>query len=150
MGSLIYVFSAIFLGAAVSLQPPVNAVMARELGSPLLASTISMTISLFFVSIFWLVWNKDSVDLSQIRFLPWWVVIGGVVGVVFVVGSLVVAPVIGVALFFVCLVTGQLVGSTLIDQFGMFGLPEKPLNMMKIFGLIFVLIGAFLVQKSRF
>lgn len=81
--------------------------------------------------------------------LPWWVIFGGIVGVVVVAGSLVVAPVLGMALFFVCVIAGQLIGSTLIDQFGVFGLTVKPLNMMKIIGISLVLIGAALVQSSH-
>ncbi len=62
---------------------------------------------------------------------------------------MVVAPVLGVALFFVCVVAGQLIGSTLIDQFGVFGLTVKPLNTMKFVGIGLVLLGAALVQNSH-
>ena len=86
--------------------------------------------------------------MAQIRALPWWVVIGGMVGVVFVVGGVMVAPVLGVALFFVCVVAGQLLGSTLADQFGAFGMQVKPVNMMKLLGLALVIAGAALVENS--
>jgi transporter family-2 protein len=58
------------------------------------------------------------------------------------------APILGVALFFVCVVAGQLLGSTLADHFGVFGLQVKPVNMMKLLGLGLVLAGAVLVQNS--
>jgi len=66
-----------------------------------------------------------------------------------VAGSIVTAPVLGVALFFVCMVTGQLIGSTIIDQIGAFGLEVKPVNTMKIVGLVLVIVGAGLVQNSN-
>ena len=62
---------------------------------------------------------------------------------------MIVGPVLGVALFFVCVVAGQLIGAALLDQFGIFGLPEKPLNIMKLLGIGLVLIGAVLVQNSN-
>ena len=96
----------------------------------------------------WLTLGKGVGDLTQIKALPWWVTIGGIVGVVFVAGGVVIAPVLGVALFFVCVVAGQLLGSTLADQFGAFGMQVKPINMMKLLGLGLVLIGAILVQNS--
>lgn len=136
------------MGLAVSVQPPINAVMARGLDSPLLAVSISLSISLVIATIMWLSWGKGIGDISQVKVLPWWVIIGGVVGVMFVAGSVVVAPALGVALFFVCVVAGQLIGSTIIDQFGMFGLIVKPLNMMKLVGIGLVLLGAALVQNS--
>ncbi len=149
MSNVIYIVAAVVMGTVISVQPPINATMARGLGSPLLAASISIFISLVVVTILWLSWGKGTGDISQVRMLPWWVIIGGIVGVVFVAGSVVVAPVLGVALFFVCVVAGQLIGSTLIDQFGVFGLTVKPLNMMKFVGIGLVLLGAALVQNSH-
>lgn len=149
MNNIIYITAAFLIGSAISFQPPINATMARGLGSPLLAASISILISLVFVTILWLSFGKGTGEISQVKILPWWVIIGGIVGVIFVAGSVVVAPVLGVALFFVCVVAGQLIGSTLLDQFGVFGLTVKPLNMMKVVGISLVLIGAVLVQNSH-
>ena len=148
MNNVIYIAAAVAIGAAISLQPPINATMARGLGSPLLTASISVSISLVFVVVLWLSWGKGAGEISQIKALPWWVIMGGVLGVIFVAGSIVVAPVLGVALFFVCVVAGQLLGSTIIDQIGAFGLTVKPINTMKLVGLGLVLIGAALVQNS--
>lgn len=148
MGNVFYMGAAIAIGACLSVQPPVNAVMARTLGSPLLAACISIAISLIFIVLVWLTWGKGAGDLTQVRTLPWWILIGGVVGAVFVAGGVMFAPILGVALFFVCVVAGQLLGSTLADHFGVFGLQVKPVNMMKLLGLGLVLAGAVLVQNS--
>lgn len=148
MGNIFYIAAAIAMGACLSVQPPINAVMARTLGSPLFAASISIAISLIFVVLVWLTWGKAAGDLTQVKALPWWIIIGGVVGAVFVAGGVMLAPVLGVALFFVCVVAGQLLGSTLADQFGAFGLQVKPLNSMKLLGLGLVLAGAVLVENS--
>jgi len=144
-----YILAAIFMGLALSLQPAINATMARNLGSPLLAASISIFISLVIVATLWLSWGKAAGEFSQFKLLPWWVVVGGVVGAIFVAGSIVTAPVLGVALFFVCMLTGQLIGSTIIDHLGAFGLNVKPINTMKILGLVLVIVGAGLVQNSN-
>lgn len=146
--SLAHILAAIAIGACLSLQPPINAVMARALGSPLLASVVSIAISLAVVVPVWLTIGQGAGDLAQLRALPWWVLLGGVIGVVFVAGSVVVAPVLGIALFFVCVVAGQLVGATLVDSTGAFGVATKPINTMKLFGILLVLVGAALVQRS--
>jgi transporter family-2 protein len=148
VGNVFYMGAAIAIGACLSVQPPVNAVMVRTLGSPLLAACISIAISLIFIVLVWLTWGKGAGDLTQVRTLPWWILIGGVVGAVFVAGGVMFAPILGVALFFVCVVAGQLLGSTLADHFGVFGLQVKPVNMMKLLGLGLVLAGAVLVQNS--
>ena len=97
----------------------------------------------------WLTWGKGAGDLTQVKMLPWWVVIGGIIGVAVVVGRIVVALVLGIVLFFICVVAGQLLGSTLIDQFGAFGMQVKPFNVKKMLGISLVLVGAILVQNSN-
>ncbi len=149
MSNVLYIAVAVCLGAAISVQPAINSTMARGLGSPLLAAVISLFISLVIAVILWLSWGKGTAEIAHFRMLPWWVIIGGMVGVVFVVGSIVAAPVLGVALFFICVVAGQLIGSTLIDQVGAFGLAVKPINMMKLVGIGLVVVGAALVQGSH-
>jgi transporter family-2 protein len=121
--------------------------MARIVGSPILAACISIAISLVTVILVWLVsGGTGSGDVSQVRALPWWVLLGGVIGVVFVAGSVIVAPVLGVALFFVCVVAGQLLCATLADHFGAFGMAVQPVTGMKVLGLGLVLAGAALVR----
>lgn len=149
MSNFPYILAALLMGVLLSLQPAVNATMARILGNALMAASISISISLVVVVVLWLIWFSDVGELSQIHNLPWWVLVGGIVGAVFVAGSIVTAPVLGVALFFVCMVAGQLIGSTIIDHVGAFGLEVKPINFIKILGLIFVILGASLVQYSN-
>ena len=149
MVNLGYIITALAIGILVSLQPSINAVMARELSSSLLASTVSIGISFCLVFFAWQILGKGGGELSQVRQLPWWIVIGGVAGMVFVVGGVMVAPALGFAPFFVCIIAGQLVGSTVIDQFGAFGLPVKPASGIKLAGLLLVLAGAALVQYGN-
>ena len=149
MSNITYITTAVVLGVAISVQPPINSTMARGLGSPLLAAVISLFISFVIAVILWVLWGKGTGDISDVRMLPWWVVIGGIVGVIFVIGSIIAAPVLGVALFFVCVVAGQLLGSTVIDQFGAFGLAVKPITAMKLVGISLVALGAALVHGSN-
>jgi transporter family-2 protein len=149
MSGLVHLAAAVAIGVCLALQPPINAVMARTLTSPLLAAVVSIAISLAVVVPVWLVVGQGDGDLGQVRALPWWVLLGGTFGVVFVAGSVIAAPVLGIALFFVCVVAGQLLGATVVDHLGAFGLPVKPLTPMKIVGLGLVLLGAALVQRGR-
>ncbi len=149
MNNFIYIAAALVIGMFVSLQPPINSYVAKSLGSPLLAALISITTTLIVISTLWILLAKGSGEISQIKSLPWWGFLGGIVGVIFVAGSIYVAPNTGIALFFVCAVAGQLFGASVIDQLGAFGLPVKPMNTIKLLGLLLVLAGAILVQSSN-
>ena len=138
MGNTAHILGALIMGILVSLQPPINAAMARTLGSSVLAGLVSIAISLVLVLFIWLAWGRGEGDLTQVSALPWWVYIGGIVGAIFVVGSIVSAPVLGVALFFVCVVTGQLLFAAVVDHMGAFGVDVKPINLTKLAGLALV------------
>ena len=80
--------------------------------------------------------------------MPWWIFLAGFIGALFVAGGVVIAPVIGAQLFFVTMIGGQLLGATLADHFGLFGLAVRPLSLERALGLALVLSGALLVQRG--
>ncbi|MEM8659734.1 MAG: DMT family transporter [Pseudomonadota bacterium] len=146
MLQIAYLVIAVSVGILLSLQPAVNAVMAKGLGSALLASVFSITISFLLICITWQLIGKSQLELAKITQLPWWVVIGGVAGVCIVLAGIMIAPQLGLALFFVCMIAGQLFGSTLVDHYGAFDAAVRPINTMKVAGLLLVLAGAALVE----
>lgn len=81
--------------------------------------------------------------------LPWWVVLGGLIGVLVVTGGASIAPVTGVAVFFVRLVAGRLIGALAIDHFGGFGVPVCETSLVKLVGVLLTLAGAALVSFAR-
>jgi len=146
MSTLYGMLIAALCGMCLALQAPVNASMSRILGSPVLAATISIGISFVLMAVVWIAWDRGG-SFAQIKALPWWACLGAVFGAIFVVGSIMVVPVTGIALLFVCVVAGQLVGSSIADHFGAFGLPVEEISLTKALGLFMVLGGAYLVQR---
>ena len=63
-------------------------------------------------------------------------------------GSVVIAPITGAVVFFVCVVAGQLIGATLADHFGMFGLTFRQVSVTRLIGLALVLAGVVLAQSG--
>ena len=123
----VYIIVALIVGVLISFQPPINASMARILESPLLAATVSLFISCILMFMLWLL-NDSGKDLGQFGVLPWWIIVGGVAGALFVTSSIIIAPFLGMAAFIVCIIAGQLIGSIFIDQFGLFGMEIKEIN----------------------
>lgn len=143
-----YLLTAFVIGMVVSLQPPINAQVAAILGSPLLAATCSITISLVMIVIVRLALDRASIDLSRVAALPWWALVGGAVGAVFVIGALIVAPKVGIAAFFVCVVLGQMIGAAAIDHFGAFGATVSAITRPKAIGILLVAAGAAVAQMD--
>ena len=142
--NLQFALYAVLIGMVISTQPAINQAGVRVLGVPVASAMLSISITLFLMTAMLLI-SGAKVDPVAFTRLPWWIVFGGVAGFVFVMGGVLVAPITGAALFFVCLVAGQVVGAALIDQFGAFGMTVRPVNLMRLAGMGLVLCGVLLV-----
>ncbi len=145
----LYVFIALALGAIISMQPAINAQMAVRLGGPLAAATCSIVISLLMIVVAWMALGRIPMGWSKLLSLPWWVLIGGAAGALFVLGGIMAAPRLGVAAFFTCVVLGQVLGAAILDQSGAFGLEAQPIGWTRVLGILLVAAGAALTQAQR-
>jgi len=139
--------AAVLLGMAFSQQPVINSAVSKAVGSPVAAAAISVFVTLCCLLAL-VPFTGGSLRPSVISTLPWWSLLGGVIGVGIVAGGAAIAPVTGAALFFVCMVAGQLLGASIADHIGAFGLPEKSLSVTRFIGLALVMTGAVLVYRG--
>ncbi len=147
MGLWVPVTASILLGLVFSQQPAINAAISRAVGSPISAAAISVFIT-FVLLVIMVPFTGGSMRPATLIALPWWSVLGGVIGVAIVAGGAALAPMTGAALFFVCLVAGQLLGASVADHFGAFGLPERSISTTRVVGLTLVMLGALLVSRG--
>lgn len=136
---------AALIGAAFAAQPSINATAAQVFGSAIPAAVLSIAITLAASSAL-MVFTKTVPTGAMMTALPWWVVFGGLIGLAVVAGGAAIVPITGVALFFVCFVTGQLAGSLLLDHFGAFGLAQCEVTPLRLLGLLCTLAGVLLVK----
>jgi bacterial/archaeal transporter family-2 protein len=92
--------------------------------------------------------GRGDLSWTALASVPWWVYLAGFIGTLFVVSGVVIAPITGALLFFVCVVAGQLLGAMLADHFGLFGLQVWPATLQRLLGLALVLDGAVLAQRG--
>ena len=140
-------WSAILVGAIVSTQPALNALLARSVGSSYGAAAISIAVAFGSILIAATVAGMGQITPQTLGAVPWWVYLAGVAGTVFVAGGVIITPVTGALVFFVCVIAGQLIGSTLADHFGAFGLEVREISIMRILGIGLVLVGAIIVSR---
>ena len=148
MAILNYLAAALAVGVLVSFQPLMNAILARAIGSPYGAAAISLVVAGLGGAALATVAGRGEISRSTLAAVPWWVFLAGLIGVVFVAGGVVLAPVLGAQLFFVTVIGGQLIGATLADHFGLFGLAVRPLSLERALGLALVVGGALLVRRG--
>ena len=141
----LYLLAAVLIGAAFACQPAINAVAAKALGSPLPATVVSVAIT-FLASAVIMVATGTTPSVQAMTSLPWWIILGGLIGVLVVGGGVAIVPVTGVALFFVCMIAGQLMGSVLLDHIGAFGMAVREVTAPRLIGIVLALAGVLLVR----
>ncbi|MBA6222950.1 DMT family transporter [Colwellia sp. MB02u-18] len=74
--------------------------------------------------------------------------IGGVLGPIYVIVLTVVTPVIGVAMTMIGILAGQVFKSLIIDHFGLFGTTERKIDLKRIIALAFIVLALFFMTKG--
>lgn len=132
--------SAVFgAGLLVGFQHPLNGLLsesAGELGAGLCNFVVGTAFLLFLVLV-----TGRGPKLAGVRRTPAWQFLGGLIGVITVVAALSAVSVVGAAGLTAALVTGQLLGSILIDRAGAFGLPVRLLTARRMVGTMLLLVG---------
>lgn len=134
-------------GAALTTQFAVNAQLRTIVGGPVLAAAISFFIGTITLVVVALAVDRHVPEVSTVTSSPWWVWIGGLLGAAFVLASIILTPRLGAATTVGLFLTGQILGSIIIDHFGLLRLPVHEATLPRILGAVLIVIGVFLVQK---
>src|SRR5215218_8505895 len=142
----LYLLFAVAAGAMLPVQFGINAQLAHWLGSPVRAAFVSFlvgTIALLIVSAFV---RKPLPSLARLGDVPWWVWIGGLLGALYVTGSIVAAPKLGAVTLAAAIIFGQALASVLVDEFGWVGFKEHHVSPGRLAGVVLVGVGVVLVR----
>ncbi len=132
-------------GALIAAQGPIYVRMASTIGGPLPAALLAFTIGALALGLFMLGTRTPLPRTADIAQVPPWVWLGGLIGVLVVLLSIVAVPRLGVASYLVAVIAGQLTASYAYDRFGAFGIAPRDFSPVNVVGLLMVLAGAALV-----
>ncbi|THV19828.1 DMT family transporter [Peteryoungia ipomoeae] len=144
--ALFLIFAAVISGAVVPFQAGANAALGRTLGHPLWGTLVSLCVSFACIVPVMVLAKVQAPTPSYLAQAPRWIWIGGVVGVVYITGALMLAPKLGAAGFIMAAIAGQMLASIVIDQWGLVGLPQKPVSWSRLAGLGLIILGLLVMQ----
>ena len=134
-------------GALQTCGAAMNGQLGKSLVNPWLASAVSFAlITFFFVGAF-LIMPHPLPTVKDIAGLPWWAVIGGLVGAVQVYAGLKFVNKVGAGPFMGFTVTAALVTSLVIDHYGWFRMDHHPINVWRALGGVLLVSGVTLIAK---
>jgi transporter family-2 protein len=143
----LYSLLALTIGLIVPLQAAINNQLKAVIGdSTLLAALISFLVGTLALLCIAIVTGQKLSALAHLPKAEPWMLIGGLLGAVFVFGTTLIAPKLGAATMLSLIITGQIVASMLFDRFGWLAMPIKEISWPRLLGAALVIIGVLLVN----
>jgi bacterial/archaeal transporter family-2 protein len=138
---------ALAAGVLLPVQAGVNAQLRSVVGSPLTAALVSFLVGTAGLGTAAVILRAPTALRAAWAVSPWWLWIGGLIGALYVVATIVLAPRLGAATLAAAVVAGQMIASLLLDQYGLLGFPTHPMNGLRVLGAALVIVGVILVQR---
>jgi bacterial/archaeal transporter family-2 protein len=142
---------AVLLGAGagclVGMQAPINSRLGKTVGS-VQAASVSFAVGTLVLLLALTVVNGGFASLAQIGRAPWWALLGGLCGAVFVTIAIVTVRTLGASGLTAAAITGQLIVSVAIDRFGLLGIAKQPVGASRLAGLVLLAVGVVLVVRK--
>ena len=134
-------------GAFIAVQAPINAQLARALGSPVAAAAFSfLSGAVVLAAVAFLVTRVQGIARDWRAPAPWLFVTGGMLGGAYVTIATILTPKIGAAAMMAFLVAGQLGAGMLLDRIGFMGMAVREISLGRIAGAVLLMAGALLVR----
>jgi transporter family-2 protein len=133
-------------GCLVGMQAPINSRLGRALGD-VQAATFSFLIGTAALVLVTAFVRGGLGNLGHVGRAPWWALVGGLLGAVFVTVALVTVRTLGASGLTAAVIAGQLMISVVIDRFGLLGVAKQHIGTSRVLGLVLLVAGVVLVVR---
>ena len=139
---------ALLIGIAMTIQTAINSQLSERLYSPLQAGLLSFLMGTIVLACLVYFQSAPKPSLNLLMQLPWYLWIGGCLGVYAISMSIYTAPKLSFLTFSGIVIFGQIVMSMLLDQWGWLGAEKVTVNWQRLIGAVLILIGViFTLQR---
>jgi len=146
-GSAVATVLAVAAGLAGSIQVALMSRLGERIG--VLEALAFSTVLTAGAAVVILVLAHQSLDgFTRAVHQPWWMLLGGLMGLLIVFTVTYAGPRIGVAATVGILIAGQLAMGAAIDRWGLFGSEQIALSWPRLLGIALLAVGAALSLKK--
>jgi transporter family-2 protein len=132
-------------GSLIALQAPVNGRLGDAIGG-LPAAALSFGIG-FVALLALLVVAGKAAALGGLGGVPWWALLGGLLGGAYVYVALSTVGTLGAGGVTAATIAGQLSLAVVVDHFGLVGVDRHPITPARAAGLVLLAAGVALVVR---
>jgi bacterial/archaeal transporter family-2 protein len=142
-------FTLLAIGAGVSfvIQQAVNADLRATVGSAAWAGFVSYFGGTLCMLVLAVALRATVPSGAAMVRSHWWAWSGGVFGASYIAVSILLVPRLGATTFVALLVAGQMMASLAFDNFGWFGLVQRPADPLRIVGAVLLVGGVLLIRR---
>lgn len=139
---------ALLLGVVLTTQVATNKQLGDHIHNAYIPAVANMVIGLIASALVTLAVTREWPTVEMVKTAPWygWIA-GGLLGIVYLTGSILIAPKIGAGPLIGLVVAGQIIFSVMIDNYGWFGFELHAANLPRLVGCLLLICGVALVSK---
>ena len=133
-------------GIGIPVMAALNSDLGRHLDSPVLAALVLFAVALL-ASLATAALIGDLSQLGALATGPHVLKLGGLFAAFYILSISTIGPRIGLANAIVLVLLGQLISSTFIDHFGLFGVMVRPMSFARTIALVLLVSGTALFTR---
>jgi len=131
-------------GLAVGMQGPIASQMSQRIGSAASSFVVHVSGAILSGALLLALGGEN---VRNWRGLSWYMFLSGGFGLVLYLTLNHTMPRLGATTALALIIIGQLVMGILIDQFGLFGVAVRPVDLARLLGAGMLVIGGYLVVR---
>jgi bacterial/archaeal transporter family-2 protein len=138
---------AFVIGCLIPLQAAINNSLRVTVESgAVFAAFMSFLVGTIILGVMCFATGEKWSSVMKLSNISTWQLAGGLLGAVFVFGTTMLAPRIGVAVMLGLLIAGQMIASLVLDRAGFLGLLEREITAARAGGTLLVIVGVLLIN----
>jgi len=139
---------SLLAGFGIPLVGVLNGGIARSVGNPFSATAVTFAVAMLIAAAAAIaLYGLPS--CAQLRGIPVTGYGAGLVMGFYALSATLIIPRFGAASFIAFILVAQLLGATAIDQFGLFGVARRPVDAMRIAGLLVIVVGIAIMELGN-
>lgn len=142
-----YALIMLAAGIGIPVLAAMNAQLGNRIGSPVAAATVLFVVALCVTTATLLV-TTGPAPLTSVPSQPKQLFLAGVLVAFYVLSITWIAPRFGVGNAIFCVLLGQMLAASVIDQFGLFGAIARPISLVRASGIGLMVLGVLLIQRA--
>lgn len=142
----VYLLIVAVAGAGIAVQLLINTQLRVTSGSALWSSAAQFLLGFAGLIVASLVAREPLPSPATLARGPWWMWLGGLLGAVYILVSVLMSRRLGATVLLAATVVGQLVMALLIDHYGWLGAPVIRLSTSRVLGVALVVFGVIVMR----